>query len=236
MSSDRYGCAGCEKYFHELDMVKDQGGALICKECEADYAAGRTPHKALNIATPFTCGQCGYESSWSFAVCGKCGAHGCCFDKRQFGQSLGSEYQICCSRCNVMARGIGKEATEQGVRDDGWITIKDWWVCDECKPKAEPCRDCGSVQVNPPPRCEECWKRHHSKSKPLNAHYKHGSIDPCQYVEAMGDAEYRGACILNILKYVTRYPHKGTPMEDLMKAQDYVNMLIEHQKKKENKS
>jgi hypothetical protein len=71
--------------------------------------------------------------------------------------------------------------------------------------------------------------------KPLNAHYKHTSIDPLQYVEAMGDAEYRGACILNIVKYITRYPHKGTPMDDLLKAQDYVGRLIEHQKKKENK-
>ena len=103
-------------------MVKDQGGALICKECEADYAAGRTP-KSQASADP----------------------------------------------------------------------------------------------------------------KSLNAHYKHTSIDPLQYVEAMGDAEYRGACILNIVKYITRYPHKGTPIEDLMKAQDYVNMLIEHQKKKEAK-
>jgi hypothetical protein len=159
MSSDRYGCAGCEKYFHELDMVKDQGGALICKECEADYANGRTPRKAIKIATPYLCTHCSYRSAWSFAVCGKCSAHGSCLDTRQ-------------------------------------------------------------ADADP---------------KPLNAHYKHGSIDPCQYVEAMGDAEYRGACILNILKYITRYPHKGTPMEDLMKAQDYVNMLIEHQKKKESK-
>lgn len=82
---------------------------------------------------------------------------------------------------------------------------------------SEACSDCGVAPVNP-----------------LNAHYKHTSIDPLQYVEAMGDAEYRGACILNIVKYITRYPHKGTPMDDLLKAQDYVGRLIEHQKKKEN--
>jgi len=75
--------------------------------------------------------------------------------------------------------------------------------------------------------------RRPSKVSPLNAHYKHGSIDPCQYVKAMGDAEYRGACVLNILKYITRYPYKGTPMQDLMKAQDYLNMLVEHQKEKD---
>ena len=98
------------------------------------------------------------------------------------------------------------------------------------------CSSCGQGITSTSPefagrRCAKC-----DNKKPLNAHYKHGSIDPCQYVEAMGDAEYRGACILNILKYITRYPHKGTPMEDLMKAQDYVNMLIEHQRKKESKS
>ena len=148
---------------------------------------------------------------------------------------LGSEYQICCSMCSTMVIGVGKDATEQGVKNDGWVLVDgDWWMCDECKPKSELCRDCGVAQADPPPRCEACWRKHNGHSKPLNAHYKHGSIDPCQYVEAMGDAEYRGACILNILKYITRYPHKGTPMEDLLKAQDYVGRLIEHQKKRES--
>lgn len=69
---------------------------------------------------------------------------------------------------------------------------------------------------------------------PDNSHYKVGAIDPCQYVEAMGTAEFRGACVLNILKYITRYPYKGTPLEDLAKAQDYLNKLIEHEKEKTN--
>jgi hypothetical protein len=68
---------------------------------------------------------------------------------------------------------------------------------------------------------------------PDKSHYRHTTIDPCQYVEAMGTAEFRGACVLNILKYLTRYPHKGTPLMDLAKAQDYLTMLIEHEKKKE---
>lgn len=195
-------------------------------------------------------------------------------------------YQICCSMCSTMVRGIGKEATEQGVKNGGWVLVDGgWWMCDECKPKGETeekpagllsrtCHKCRRVtkassryfRLAPRPfECESCLdgdaaaspevddqdgigfpccrcgKRYIVSSaadaccKPLNAHYKHGSIDPCQYVEAMGDAEYRGACILNILKYITRYPHKGTPMEDLMKAQDYVSRLIEHQKKKENR-
>lgn len=68
---------------------------------------------------------------------------------------------------------------------------------------------------------------------PDNSHYKIGAIDPCQYVEAMGTAEFRGACVLNILKYITRYPYKGTPLMDLAKAQDYLSKLIEHEKAKD---
>lgn len=157
MSSDRYVCAGCEKYFNVLDLAADKNSNLLCKDCTKKYEEGRTPKK--EVEKPYSCGQCRYESAWSFAVCGKCGAHGSCLNTKQA--------------------------------------------------NADP--------------------------KPLNAHYKHTSIDPLQYVEAMGDAEYRGACILNIVKYITRYPHKGTPMEDLLKAQDYVVRLIEHQKKKESK-
>lgn len=150
MSSDRYACAGCEKYFHELDLSKDKDGNLLCASCSHAYDAGRVPAKA----------------------------------------------EMCC--------------------------------------------DCGAAEVDPPPRCDACWgkdfqERHKSAAlEPDSSHYKHTSIDPLQYVEAMGDAEYRGACILNIVKYITRYPHKGTPMEDLLKAQDYVGRLIEHQKKKEH--
>lgn len=70
---------------------------------------------------------------------------------------------------------------------------------------------------------------------PDNSHYKQGSIDPLQYVEAIGDAEYVGACILNVVKYVTRYRFKGSALDDLAKAKDYVDKLIEHQKKKETK-
>ena len=74
---------------------------------------------------------------------------------------------------------------------------------------------------------------HKLSPQPDNSHYKMGGIDPCQYVEAMGTAEFRGACVLNILKYLTRYPYKGTPLMDLAKAQDYLNKLIEHEKAKE---
>jgi len=31
----------------------------------------------------------------------------------------------------------------------------------------------------------------------------------------------------NIIKYIWRYRHKGTPLQDLLKAREYLNMLIE---------
>lgn len=179
VSSDRYACAGCEKYFHELDLSKDKDGNLLCAPCSHAYDAGRVPRK--EVATNFFCSQCKYESSWPFSVCGKCGAYGYCLDKR--------------------------------LPRDGESTLS------VSLPEAD-----HRIPIPPVKPCPE----------PDSSHYKHTSIDPLQYVEAMGDAEYRGACILNIVKYITRYPHKGTPMEDLLKAQDYVGRLIEHQKKKEH--
>ena len=80
VSSDRYACAGCEKYFHELDLSKDKDGNLLCAPCSQAYDAGRVPKK--EPATNFFCSQCKYESSWPFSVCGKCGAYGYCLDKR----------------------------------------------------------------------------------------------------------------------------------------------------------
>jgi len=35
----------------------------------------------------------------------------------------------------------------------------------------------------------------------------------------------------NIIKYVTRYKHKSTPLEDLKKAQAYLTRLIEEEGK-----
>jgi hypothetical protein len=61
---------------------------------------------------------------------------------------------------------------------------------------------------------------------PGSDHYTVNGITPMEYVKAMGHDEYRGACILNIIKYVSRYPYKGTPMKDLEKARWYIDQLI----------
>jgi len=118
------------------------------------------------------------------------------------------------------------------------------------KRKQELCKDCGVEPVDPPPRCGACWNKWHQDSSdaikkkfaaknspsispektgspgPDSDHYTVNGITPMEYVKAMGQNEYRGACILNIIKYVSRYPYKGTPMKDLQKAKWYVEQLI----------
>ena len=64
---------------------------------------------------------------------------------------------------------------------------------------------------------------------PGSDHYTAHAITPLEYVKGMGRDEHRGACILNVIKYVTRFHLKGTPMMDLKKARWYVDQLIEAQ-------
>jgi len=40
---------------------------------------------------------------------------------------------------------------------------------------------------------------------------------------------FEGASVFNIIKYVSRFPFKGKPIEDLKKAQFYLDKLIEHE-------
>ena len=82
MSSDRYACAGCEKYFHELDMYKDHEDNLLCPKCTADYGAGRTPKKETDHRIPMPpvkpcrepemCCDCGVAEVEPPPRCGAC--------------------------------------------------------------------------------------------------------------------------------------------------------------------
>jgi len=56
------------------------------------------------------------------------------------------------------------------------------------------------------------------------AHYNVGGIEPAEFMESLGIAEdyYAG----NIIKYAARYKHKNG-IEDVRKAKQYCNMLIE---------
>jgi hypothetical protein len=68
------------------------------------------------------------------------------------------------------------------------------------------------------------------KHHPKVSHYGQGSIQPIDFIEAtFSRDEYRGHLKACILKYLCRYQHKGTPLEDLRKAKVYLEWLIEHE-------
>lgn len=60
------------------------------------------------------------------------------------------------------------------------------------------------------------------------AHYSFGSVECIDGIEASMTAEaFKGYCKGAALKYLWRYESKAKPKEDLLKAQWYLNKLIE---------
>ena len=59
-------------------------------------------------------------------------------------------------------------------------------------------------------------------------HYSKLAIQPVTYINANGLNYLQG----NVIKYITRYKDKGKPLEDLKKAQHYIQMLIELEEEK----
>ena len=58
-------------------------------------------------------------------------------------------------------------------------------------------------------------------------HYLHGKKETIDVInDCMTSDEFHGYLKGNILKYVSRYKFKGEPLEDLQKAQWYLNRLI----------
>ena len=59
------------------------------------------------------------------------------------------------------------------------------------------------------------------------AHYLHGKKETIDVIsDCMTNDEFHGYLKGNILKYVARYKFKGEPLEDLQKAQWYLDRLI----------
>jgi hypothetical protein len=56
------------------------------------------------------------------------------------------------------------------------------------------------------------------------AHHTVGGIETIDVIEAKGHGE--SYCAGNVMKYIMRYRHKGSPLEDLKKARWYINRLI----------
>ena len=59
------------------------------------------------------------------------------------------------------------------------------------------------------------------------SHYLHGKKETIDVIcDCMTNDEFHGYLKGNILKYVSRYKFKGEPLEDLQKAQWYLNRLV----------
>ena len=61
------------------------------------------------------------------------------------------------------------------------------------------------------------------------SHYTKG-VETIEYIRSWDMDYVRG----NIIKYVTRFPYKGTPVQDLEKAKWYLEYLLKETKEKIN--
>ena len=63
------------------------------------------------------------------------------------------------------------------------------------------------------------------KYDPINKpkHYNQGGIEVFDFIKSNNFNYAQG----NVVKYVSRYRHKGAPIQDLMKAKWYLTKLIE---------
>ena len=53
------------------------------------------------------------------------------------------------------------------------------------------------------------------------SHYSKG-IEPIKFIQSHNMSFSAG----NVIKYVCRYNHKGTPLEDLNKARHYIDLML----------
>ena len=59
-------------------------------------------------------------------------------------------------------------------------------------------------------------------------HYTVGGVETLDVIEAkLSQSEFQGYCLGNILKYLMRAGYKGKQLEDLKKAQFYLNRMID---------
>lgn len=63
------------------------------------------------------------------------------------------------------------------------------------------------------------------------SHYNEGEIQPIDLIVS----QKLDFCSGNVVKYVCRAPRKGTAMQDLLKAKQYLDWLIEIEQQKETK-
>ena len=57
-------------------------------------------------------------------------------------------------------------------------------------------------------------------------HYNFGEIEAIDVIEDQGLGE--AFCAANVIKYILRYKHKGTPLKDLQKIKWYTERLLSY--------
>jgi len=92
------------------------------------------------------------------------------------------------------------------------------------------CNDCGTKFTGVYKRQDLLTHECAADKKP-NAvdpdHYKAGGIETIDYLRAkLTPEQFAGYCLGNVLKYCSRFQHKAG-VEDLKKAQVYLNWLVE---------
>lgn len=89
--------------------------------------------------------------------------------------------------------------------------------------------DYGVLSINNP--CEDVIENNEDNNDAVNhpSHYTSGKFETIDILkDKLSPEEFKGFCKGNVLKYVIRSDHKHeTPIEDLEKAQWYLNTLIE---------
>ncbi len=65
------------------------------------------------------------------------------------------------------------------------------------------------------------------------AHYNVGEIEAIDLIEDQGLGE--AFCAANVMKYIMRYKHKGTPLKDLQKIKWYTERLISYYENSDKK-
>jgi hypothetical protein len=81
------------------------------------------------------------------------------------------------------------------------------------------------TKIPPMPIC----KPPKEESDPVNKpeHYQYSLIQPVDVIDAWELDFYLG----NVIKYISRFNHKGKPLEDLCKAKFYLDKKIEEMEK-----
>lgn len=86
------------------------------------------------------------------------------------------------------------------------------------------CAMCGGGHSDATSALACCAQKNDVVERP--PHYNQGGIECIEAIEAsMSREEYKGYLKGSVLKYVWRYQHKGKPVEDLRKANWFLDRL-----------